>query len=333
MKRLHLVLLAALLTTVPVVALAHHGVASVGLAGPEGPGAAIETASSLTLPRNTLFFMLKNEFASFAKYGFAEPENKEYSSFYSAAVGFGVMPWLSLYFFQPYNIKHQDSLGTTSGFADTSVMLNFGFKYDEGFRLNPEKESTDEIEDWHFSAFVSSSIPVGGTDLVDRRGDHWAPDMQGGFGSPSLGAGIAATKVFAGDFTYLGELSSQYFIEHEYSFTTYQFGTELRLNNALAYKAFGKGAFRTDVVAEVNVLNLARDKEMDAAGKMEELDASGGLVAYATAGVRLYWERLSAGFGAKKAFLSLLNERGEQQGSEGREDFRLMLTLSTTVGL
>ncbi|MBI5528762.1 MAG: transporter [Deltaproteobacteria bacterium] len=333
MKRPLHVLLLVFAVMLPSAVDAHHGVASVGIAGPEGPGAAIETASSLTLPRNTLFFMLKNEHASFAKYGFAEPENKEYLSFCNAAVGFGVMPWLALYFFQPYNIKHQDSLGTTSGFADTSVMLNFGFKYDEGFRLNPEKESIDELEDWHFSAFVSSSVPVGGTDLVDRRGGFWAPDMQGGFGSPSLGAGVAATKVFAGDFTYLGELSSQYFIEHEYSFTTYQFGTELRLNNALVYKAFGKGVFRTDVLAEVNLLNLMRDKEMDAAGKMKELDASGGLIAYASAGVRLYWGRVSAGFGAKKAFLSFLNEGEDQQGSEGLEDFRLMFTLSTTVGL
>lgn len=324
------VLIASIL---PQAAHAHHGVAAVGLSTVDGPGAALDTASALALPRNTVHLMLKNEYASFAKYGFAGPQNKEYSSFYSAAAGFGILPWLSVFFFQPYNIKHQDSLGTTSGFGDPSAVFCIGWKYDEGFRLNPGKESVDELEDWHFSAYLSSTLPTGGTDLVDRNGGYFAPDMQSGFGQPSWGVGVAATKLLTPHLTYLAELNFQHFLENEYVFTTYQFGAETRLNNAVAWKVFGKSDWRGDMVAEANLLNLMRDRRMGASGRMEELDASGGFIAYATAGARLYWKHASAALGLKKAFVSFLNEGEDQQGSEGLENFRLMFTLSATVGL
>ncbi|MBI4719790.1 MAG: transporter, partial [Chitinivibrionia bacterium] len=35
-------------------ALAHHGVASLGVAGLEGPGSPIETSSSATLPKGSV---------------------------------------------------------------------------------------------------------------------------------------------------------------------------------------------------------------------------------------------------------------------------------------
>ena len=68
-------------------ARAHHGVAAVGVAGPEGPGAAMETTSPLPLPEGMLFTMVKTEYVPFQRFAFAEPNNKSYSSFNMVALG------------------------------------------------------------------------------------------------------------------------------------------------------------------------------------------------------------------------------------------------------
>ena len=39
----------------------------------------------------------------------------------------------------------------TSGFTDISLQGVLGFKYDQGFKLIPAKESLDDLEDWHRS--------------------------------------------------------------------------------------------------------------------------------------------------------------------------------------
>jgi len=57
----HLPLLALLLIS-PAV-LAHHGVASLGAAGLEGPGAPVETSSSATLPEGKWLGYLKVDHA------------------------------------------------------------------------------------------------------------------------------------------------------------------------------------------------------------------------------------------------------------------------------
>ena len=46
---------------------AHHGIASLGVAGLEGPGAPIEMSSSVTLPRHTLLISLKQDYARFER--------------------------------------------------------------------------------------------------------------------------------------------------------------------------------------------------------------------------------------------------------------------------
>jgi hypothetical protein len=328
---LHLVAALALVSAAP--ARAHHGVAAVGVAGPEGPGAALETTSPLPLPQGTLFTIAKSEYVPFRQFDHAEPENKTFSSFNMLAVGYGVTPWLTAYVFQPYNVKAQDSVGTNRGAGDTNLLLTLALKYDEGLRLVPEKESLDELMDWHFSVWASSTIPVGPTTSRDRNGEYFAPDMQTGFGAPSPAFGVAVLKQLSPNLTWLAEANYQHFFAHTYPFTRYQFGGETRLNTAVAYKVYGQGAFRTDLTAELNGLHLQRDRERNDAGAMEQLRASGGAILYAGAGVRVNYGALSMALGVKRAALKDLNEGTDQQGSEGLEKLRAALTLSWSKAL
>jgi len=310
---------------------AHHGGVGFGVAGPEGPGAAIETSSPLPLPQGTLFLMLKSEYAPFRQLDFAEPENKVYSLFETLAVGYGVAPWLGVYLFQPYSVKSQDGVGTNAGYGDPGLFLSFAFKYDEGFRLVPEKESLDELADWHFSAFTFVTVPMGPTTSADPAGAFYAPDMQTGFGSPSLQVGVAAAKQLSADLTWLADASCQYFFPHTYPFTRYRFGAETRANTAVAWRVVASPGFRLDLAGEVSLLDLQRDQERSAQGAMEPLRASGGTVLYGGLGVRAYMGRLSAALAARTSFARWLNEGADQQGSEGLEWVRIALTLSCAV--
>jgi hypothetical protein len=78
---------ALLLCTVP--AHAHHGVAAVSIAGPEGPGAAVETSSPLPLPVGMAFALLKSELVSFQHKAVVDPENKTLTLFNIVALGYG----------------------------------------------------------------------------------------------------------------------------------------------------------------------------------------------------------------------------------------------------
>jgi hypothetical protein len=64
---------------------------------------------------------------------------------------------------------------------------------------------------------------------------------------------------------------------------------------------------------------------------MRSLTASGGKILYGSAGIRAYLGRFSVGLGIKRAVLKSLNEEGEQQGSEGLENFRVSLSLGTSA--
>ncbi len=312
----------------PGLALAHHGVAAVSVAGPEGPGAALETTSPLPLPQGTLFAMVKSEYVPFMRRS-SGPE-KDYSLFNMMALGFGIRPWLSAYVFQPFNVKSSDGAGRNTGAGDTNVMLVAGFKYDEGFKLVPEKESLDDLMDWHFSFWAATTLPVGPTERMEgSRGLPFAPDMQTGFGSPAPSAGVAVMKQLSADVTWLAEANYQHFFPHTYSFTRYQFGGETRLNTAVVYRAYGTARIRLDVAGELNGLHLQRDKERSAiTGAMEGLSASGGAILYGDIGVRLYYGPFSAGLGVRRAILKDLNEEADQQGSEGLERLRAAFTLS-----
>jgi hypothetical protein len=314
----------------PGMARAHHGVAAVSVGGPEGPGAALETTSPLPLPQGTLFTMAKSEYVPFMRLS-SGPE-KDYSLFNMMALGYGIRPWLSAYVFQPFNVKSTDGAGRNSGAGDTNVMLALGFKYDEGFRLVPEKESLDELMDWHFSFWAATTVPLGPTERFNGvEAGPFAPDMQTGFGSSAPSAGIAVMKQLSADVTWLAEANYQHFFPHTYSFTRYQFGGETRLNTAVVYRAYGTGSFRLDVAGELNGLHLQRDKEQNEAGAMESLSASGGAILYGGIGVRLYYGPFSAGMGVRRALLKDLNEEADQQGSEGLERLRAAFALSSST--
>jgi len=56
--------------------------------------------------------------------------------------------------------------------------------------------------------------------------------------------------------------------------------------------------------------------------------ASGGKALYLMPGVRFYLDRVSVAFGIKKAVWTRLNESGDQQGFEGKERYRAILSAS-----
>jgi hypothetical protein len=45
--------------------------------------------------------------------------------------------------------------------------------------------------------------------------------------------------------------------------------------------------------------------------------------------VRVYWNKITAAFGVKKAVWTHLNEEDQQQGAEGKERYRLIFSIST----
>jgi hypothetical protein len=49
---------------------------------------------------------------------------------------------------------------------------------------------------------------------------------------------------------------------------------------------------------------------------------------YALPGIRAYWDKVSVALGYKTVVWKDLNEQNEQQGGEGTEDYRLILTFS-----
>lgn len=329
-KLAHPAIFAAALTlaVVALPARAHHGTASVGGLSVEGPGSALDTASPLPLGRGTAFVLVKTERASFQqKEGFQE--QKHYSSFNTLAAGYGVLPWLSVFVFQPYNWKSQYGVGTNKGMGDTNFMLSGSFKWDEGLKSTPEKESLDELADWHFGLWVSMSIPVGSTTHRDDAGRYFAPDMQTGFRGPSPAVGLSAMKQLGPAFTFLAEVNYQHFFEQMYSEAGYhyKFGGETRLNGALACRAWGAGSNRIDLVPELSILNLQRDRTDEGTGSMEAMEASGGTILYGQIGARATLGSFSLGLSVKRAIATSLNEGADQQGGEGLESYRAALVL------
>lgn len=304
-------------------AWAHHGTAAVSAIGAEGPGAALDTTSPLPLGQGTFLALGKTEYARFQqRAGFTD--QKRYASFNTLAAGYGVTPWLSAFVFQPYNVKAQDGVGTNSGLGDTNLMLAAALKWDDGLQPTPEKESLDDLADWHFGLWAACSLPVGPTTHRDDRGAFHAPDMQTGFRGPSPAAGLSLLKQLSVDVTALGELSHQAFFDQRYSEAghRYRFGAETRLNAALVYRLWASGASRVDLAPELALLDLQRDR-LDGA----PLLASGGTILYGQLGARIALGSLSIGASVRRAVARSLHEAAAQQGSEGLEDLRAALVL------
>lgn len=324
MKRL---LIAVLLA--PTLALAHHGVAGVGAAALEGPGAPVESASSAVLPAGKTLLYAKLDHAKFKTY---DPDptapESDYANYWMVGVGHGFTPWFSAYVFAPYHAKIDEPGGLDSkGWADLSVMGQIGFKYEpgQGLKLVPANESLDDQEDWHFTVFGGGTLPTGNANhrLADGSID---PGKAHGFGKNSWSLGVTATKQLTRDLTFNLEVSTIRFREYTYDDgNRVKFGTENRLNGSLAYRLHTNpdSRFRVDGVLEAQYLALGRDIENGVGAT-----ATGGKMLYLVPGLRFYKDNMSFAVGVKKPAWTNLNESSQQQGAEGKEKYRLIFSAS-----
>ncbi|MFH1679614.1 MAG: transporter [Candidatus Eisenbacteria bacterium] len=323
------VLPAIVLLLAASAAAAHHGVVSLGVAGLEGPGAPIETSSSATLPQGKFLGYVKLDYARFEKYTPERDDEGDFNAFWMYGIGYGARPSLSLYLFAPfYTKKSEDNSYNTSGFADLSAMGVFGFKYDGGLRLIPPKESLDDMEDWHFTFYGGLTLPTGEANIRSGEGTI-DPGMSLGFGKPSYSGGFTATKQFMSRWTWVFDTSLIRFVEHEYDDgRKTRFGDEFRANTAFAVRLLTAASreLRLDANIEGNYLELGRD-EADGTGE----DATGGAMIYAVPGLRLYMKNASVGLGVKIPAWTDLNEADDQQGAEGKEDYRALFTFSVLL--
>lgn len=328
--KLQLLTILSMFAAMPV--LAHHGVAGVGAAAIEGPGAPIESASSATLPQGRTLTYLKIDHAKFQRIDPTVSES-DYSRFTMLGIGHGFTPWFSAYVFLPYNekIDTPDPAGgpkyDTRGWADYSLLGQIGFKYEpgQGFKLTPASESLDDLEDWHFSVFAGASIPHGKPNLRDSTGAI-DPGKSTGFGKSSQTLGLTMSKMLTRDLTLSVELSGIAFREFTYEDgVRVKFGTETRLNTGLAWRLRGDAGrrFRLDGILEAQYLGLGRDVT-NGSGDI----ATGGRMLYLMPGVRLYKDNMSLAIGIKKPLWTRLNESRLQQGAEGKEKYRLIVSAS-----
>ncbi len=351
MKKGWILLVAVLLTGKTLYA--HHGVASLGAAGLEGPGAPLETSSSAMLPAGSMLLYSKLDYVKWKKFSFDTfPDQKDSYYFFMYGAGYGLLPYFSVYAFFPFyvkkevkaidpqNINQGTYMYTNSAFSDISCMLVFGFKYDKGLKLVPRKESLDDMMDWHFTLYSGFSIPTGNPDVYDRARDlqgEFKPDMATGFGKPSVSFGVSATKQFVSFpiLTYTMESNYIKFFEHTYDFKNpdgsnkkYKFGDELRVNTALTFRLLKVPSrkLRLDFSVESGYQENKRDIDDGVA-----CAGSGGKMLYGTLSFRLYYKAMSLGIGVKRPVWTDLNEDEEQQGGEGKEDRRIIITVSSII--
>ncbi|MFN3595308.1 MAG: hypothetical protein ACK4TK_11600, partial [Thiobacillaceae bacterium] len=255
--------LSLLLALFPASVLAHHGVASLGAAGLEGPGAPVETSSSATLPQGKWLGYLKLDHAKFRTYDPADATEADTAQYWMLGLGYGFTPWFSAYLFQPYNLKKDEADGSKSrGFTDSNLMGVLGFKYDEGLRLTPANESLDDLMDWHFTAYAGLTLPTGEANhrLQDGSID---PGMSLGFGKSSFAYGLTATRQVTSDATLVFEVGQMRFQRYTYADgQSMRFGTETRVNAAWAQRlqTLPERRFRLDGNLELNYLGLGRDR-------------------------------------------------------------------------
>lgn len=323
MKLIGLAVLLAVLIT-PVSSLAHHGGISLAL----GPGTPIETNSALTLPEKGIVVSARVEHVEFRKRDFAEPENKDSFTFLNLGLSYGIKPYLTANLFLPYNIKRQDSLGSTEGIGDVKFMGALGFHYDpsKGLGLNTAQDTAvifDETQKTYFSLFGGFTLPTGKS--REKLGGSIDRGMQPGFRSPTFTLGMAVTRQLTGSLTLAADTSYELFTQKD----SFKFGNEWRLNLAGIYELYGKPEkflSKIDGILELNLLNIARDEEHG-----EKLRATGGTILYVSPGLRFSFPKIwngNLGVLFKFPTWKHLNEKGEQQGSEGLEKFRVIATLS-----
>ncbi len=321
-----LVLCLSLTLIVPALCRAHHGVAAVGAVGLEGPGAPIEASSAAPLPAGRWFGYLKLDHARFRTFTAARDDEVREHDFWMLGLGYGLRSWCSLYAFVPFNVKVSEDNGyNTAGFADPSLFLVLAFAGGNGWHPVPRQESLDDLEDLHLALYGGTSLPLGRADLRDASGSI-DPGMSLGFGEPAVTLGTSLTKLWADRWTGVLDVSTIRFREHTYADGhRTRFGNEWHLNLALARRLVTRAASGTrwDAVLELDGLRIGRDVSD---GVPET--ATGGTILYLLPGLRLFKGPTSVACGVKVPLLKDLNEQPLQQGSEGTEHARLILTWS-----
>ena len=302
--------------------LAHHGGASTS----QGPGTPIETSSPLSLPKGATVVFTRFELANFRKFGAFQPSNIDSFQFMQLGVSHGLTNFLSATVILPYNIKTQDTFGSSRGVGDAKFLLNLGFNYSgsDGFQLNDEDDTVVNLAENHktFLGLTGGfSVPSGRNNIDLGEGVNGA--MQPGFGSPTFSLGLSMTRALSPRFTIAADTGVDIFSRRA---NDDRYATEFRANVAGVYEAYAdKEAFvkRVDTILELNYLHVGRDL---GAG-IPEL-GTGGNILYLTPGVRMQVADFSVGAAVKIPIVKSVNEVDMQQGAEGLEKYRLLFTVS-----
>ncbi len=316
--------------TIDNSASAHHG----GVSSAFGPGAPIETASPLALGKGRYLIYEKFEYVPFEHKEHAEPENIDTFTFFNTVFGYGVTDALSVYGILPFARKEQDRLGTSDGFGDLGLIVQYGFKLGERdgirglYHFGPEDSYCADYssDDLKMSVIAGLTVPTGATSNRDDEGNRFDMGMQPGFAAPSFTLGFAASKMIIPHVTLTGDTSVLTFTETNDG----KPGNEVRFNAAGGYEIFEKpNGFlsRLDIIAESNFLHLTKDLSDD--GRKE--NDSGGSMLYLSPGLRAtFGKHVSVGALIKIPTWKDLNRESKQQGAEGLEDYRAIVTCSVS---
>ncbi len=309
-------------------AMAHHGAVSAAF----GPGTPIETSSPLTLVDGMWLLYEKFQYVSYEKYDRFEPENIDSFTFYNTLLGYGVTDYLSAYVIVPYAVKDQDYFGTSEGFGDVEFLFQLGFKYGDrngitDWYLFDKDDSTGAdytMDDLKCSILAGLTIPNGTTTNKDDNGDTFDLGMQTGFGAPTFSITGVVSKMVLPKFTLGADTVFRTFTQTNEG----KAANEWRVNVAAVYDIYEKkGAWlsRFDIVGEANYLHLTKDIDEN---RIED-PATGGDILYLTPGIRVtFADKLSLGAAVMFPSWTDLNQKDEQQGAEGLEDYRLSTTVS-----
>jgi len=316
--------------TIDNSASAHHG----GVSSAFGPGAPIETASPLALGKGRYLIYEKFEYVPFEHKEHAEPENIDTFTFFNTVFGYGVTDALSVYGILPFARKEQDSLGTSDGFGDLGLIVQYGFKLGERdgirglyhFGTEDSYGADYSSDDLKMSVIAGITVPTGATSNRDDDGNRFDMGMQPGFAAPSFTVGFAASKMVIPHVTLTGDTSVLTFTETNNG----KPGNEVRFNVAGGYEIFEKpNGFlsRLDIIGESNFLHLTKDMNEES----EKENDSGGSILYLSPGLRAtFGKHVSVGALVKIPTWKDLNHESEQQGAEGLEDYRAIATCSVS---
>lgn len=315
-------LLGIFLSYLALPSWAHHGGASTS----QGPGTPVETNTPLTLPKGSTIVFGRFEAAEFRKFPFAEPNNTDQFRFYQIGASYGLTDYLAATAILPYNAKSQDNHGTLRGIGDAKLLLTLGLNYEPGSGVNfngPEDTAINlgESNKFYFGLTTGFSAPTGRSNIDIGLGVDGG--LQPGFGSYTATVGLSAMKPLSERFTLAADTTLDIFTPNEFDD---KFGNEFRANLAGVYEihADPNSVFRrVDGILELNYLKLSRD-ETARAGEL----GTGGQILYIAPGARFQVGDVNIGALLKFPIASGLNEKSIQQGSEGLEKYRFILTLS-----